>query len=325
MDHSGLLSRRQAVIAALGAALVPVAAQAQSSSSGPIKFIVGQPPGSGSDTIVRRLADQLTTILGQPIIVENKPGAGGNIATHTVAKSPGDGQTLLFSTSNNLTGNFFLYSRLGFRFEDFAPIAPIAQTGFALAVQPSGPKDVAEFRALIRDKQTKAKYGAPTSSSLAAAELCLSLMGATATRVPYKSGPQALSDLIGGEIDFMFIDALTGIGQAKQGRIKLLGVTTKERLALAPDLPSLDDAGLKGYDLGAWFGVFAPAATPKDAQARLSKAITEAVGKKEMRDFLTGTGNEPLTGGPDQLMTLVKAHTDLFRDLSTTGKIKPED
>ncbi|HEY8579726.1 MAG TPA: tripartite tricarboxylate transporter substrate binding protein [Beijerinckiaceae bacterium] len=304
---------------------LPQMAAAQAFPSKTIRIIVGQAPGSGSDVIARRLADGLSKLADQPVIVENRAGAGGNIATQTAASAPPDGHTLLFSTSNTLTGNFFLYSDLKFKAEDFAPLATIAQTGFALATPANGPDTVEKLTAAIKEKQGKARYGAPNSSSLASAELYLDMAGATATRVPYKSAPQALTDLIAGEIDFFFIDALTGLGPARRGQIKLLGVTTPKRLAAAPDVPTLDEAGVKGYDLAAWFGVFTNAETPAPTREKLSGWIQQVVGAPEMRAFLEGTGNEALVGGADAVRTLVNAHTEKYRRLAATGKIKPAD
>ncbi len=318
-------TRRSALAGGLSLGLISGAAQAQEFPAKPIRLFVGQAAGSGSDILCRRVADQLARLSGLTVLVENRPGAGGNIATQAVATGAADGTNLLFSTSNSLTGNFFLYEKLGFKLEDFAPIATLAQTGFALAVPANGPSSVAELTAALKARQGKGRYGAPTSSALASAELYLDMAGASATRVPYKSAPQALNDLIGGEIDFFFVDAITALGPARRGQIRLLAVTTPRRLAAAPDLPSMDEAGVKGYDLAAWFGVFAPAATPKPLRDKLTQWMIQIVSAPDTREFLLGTGNEPLPGGPAEVDAIVKSHTQTYKRLADSGKIKPAD
>ncbi|MDB5571355.1 MAG: tripartite tricarboxylate transporter substrate binding protein [Hyphomicrobiales bacterium] len=319
------LTRRGALAGGVCVALSGAGARAQEFPARPIRFFVGQAAGSGSDILCRKAAEQVAKLSGLTVIVENRPGAGGNIATQAVASGPADGTSLLFSTSNSLTGNFFLYEKLAFKLEDFAPVATVAQTGFALAVPANGPASVADLTAAMKAKDGKGRYGAPTSSALASAELYLDMAGATATRVPYKSAPQALNDLIGGEIDFFFVDAITALGPARRGQIRLLAVTTPARLAAAPDLPSMDEAGVKGYDLAAWFGVFAPAATPKALRDKLTQWIVQAVSAPEMREFLLATGNEPLPGGPAEVERIVKSHTQTYKRLADSGKIRPAD
>ena len=292
----------------------------------PIHIFVGQPAGSGSDVICRYFAEEVGKLSGQPMIVENKGGAGGNLATQAVASARGDGHTLLFSTSNSLTGNFFLFRDVGFKLEDFAPIASVAQAGIALAVKgDSEVHTVAELTASLKQKNGKARYGAPTSTALTAAELYLDLTKTSAIRVPYRSGPQALTDLTGGEIDFFFIDAVTGLGPARRGQIRLLGVTARNRLEAAPNLPTMHEAGVTNYELGAWFGIFAPAGTPVSVREKLMKWFVEVAQRPATKEFLLRAGVEPLPGNPDALMKIVAAHTETYRHLAAAGKIKPQD
>jgi tripartite-type tricarboxylate transporter receptor subunit TctC len=324
------IDRRTLTLAALslasGGALSSRAAWAQEFPVRPIHIFVGQPAGSGPDVICRYFAEEVGKLSGQPMIVENKGGAGGNLATQAVASARGDGHALLFSTSNSLTGNFFLFRDVGFKLEDFAPIASVAQAGIALAVKGDSPvRSVAELTALLKQKEGKARYGAPTSTALAAAELYLDLTGTTAIRVPYRSAPQALTDLTGGEIDFFFIDAVTGLGPARRGQIRLLGVTARNRLEAAPDLPTMHEAGVTNYELGAWFGIFAPAGTPAPVREKLTKWFVEVAQRPATKEFLLRAGVEPLPGDPAALMQIVAAHTETYRRLAAAGKIKPQD
>ena len=323
------INRRTVAIAALslaGGSALPRVARAQEFPTRPIRILVGQAAGSGSDVLCRYFAEEVGKLAGQPVIVENRPGAAGNLATQAVASARGDGHVLLFSTSNSLTGNFFLFKDVGFKLEDFAPIASVAETGFALAVKgDTGITNVAELTAALKQKQGKARYGAPTSSALTAAELYLDLTGTEAVRVPYRSAPQALADLTGGEIDFFFVDAVTGLGPARRGQIRLLGVTTRKRLEAVPDLPTLQEAGIPGYELGAWFGVFGPAGAPAAAREKLTQWFVDVGQRPATKEFLLRAGIDPLPGAPDALMRIVAAHTETFRRLAATGKIKPQD
>ncbi|MGZ5811732.1 MAG: Bug family tripartite tricarboxylate transporter substrate binding protein, partial [Xanthobacteraceae bacterium] len=210
-------------------------AAAQDYPNRPIKMLIGLPAGGGADIIARYFADQLKQTLGQSIVVENKPGAGGNIATQAAASADPDGYTLLFSTSNPLTGNFFLYKNLPFTVDDFAPVTTLGQGAFVLAVNgKSDIKSVADLTAYLKEKAGKAAYGSPTSISLASAELYMSQVGVTARLVRYKASTQALNELKAGEIDYFFVDSTTAIGPLKRGDIRALAVTTRQRNSALP-------------------------------------------------------------------------------------------
>jgi len=297
-------------------------APAQEYPSRPIKIMIGLPAGGGADVIARYFADKLKASIGQSVVVENKPGAGGNLATQAVATAEPDGYTLLFSTSNPLTGNFYIYKNLPFTIDDFAPVTTLGQGSFVLAVGgKSDIKSVPELTALLKQKAGRAAYGTPTSISLASAEVYMSAVGATARIVRYKASTQALNELKAGEIDFFFIDSTATIGPAKRGEIRLLAVTTATRTTALPDVPTMQEIGIKDFDLSSWFGIFTPAKTPKAIRDKLQAALDEIVRRRETSDFLTGIGIEALPGSPDALMGLVRGQTETYRKLSEAGKL----
>jgi tripartite-type tricarboxylate transporter receptor subunit TctC len=295
---------------------------AQDYPTRPIRIMIGLPAGGGADVIARYFADKLKAPIGQSVVVENKPGAGGNLATQAVASAEPDGYTLLFSTSNPLTGNFYLYKNLPFTIDDFAPVTTLGQGSFVLAVNgKSDIKTVPELTALLKEKAGKAAYGSPTSISLASAEVYMAQVGVTARLVRYKASTQTLNELKAGEIDFFFIDSTAAIGPAKRGDIRLLAVTTTMRTPALPDVPTMQEAGIKDFDLSSWFGIFAPAKTPKAIRDKLQVAFDEIVRRKETVDFLTGIGIDALPGSPEKLMQLVRGQTETYRKLSEAGKL----
>ena len=297
-------------------------ASAQDYPSRPIKIMIGLPAGGGADIIARYFADKLKASLNQTVVVENKPGAGGNLATQSVAAADPDGYTLLFSTSNPLTGNFYIYKNLPFTIDDFAPVTTLGQGSFVLAVGgKSDIKTVPELTAMLKQKAGKGAYGSPTSISLACAEVYMGAVGATARLVRYKASAQAVNELKAGEIDFFFIDSTGGIGPAKRGDIRLLAVSTSARTQALPDVPTMQELGVKDFDLSSWFGIFAPAKTPKAIRDKLQAALDEIVRRKETADFLTGIGIEALPGSPEKLMQLVRGQTETYRKLSEAGKL----
>ena len=312
-----------ALVAALMLALWSAgAACAQNYPSRPIKIFVGLPAGGGADIIARYFAEQLSKQVGQPVVTENKPGAGGNLATQAVATAEPDGYTLLFSTSNALSGNFYLYKNLPFTLADFAPITTLGQGAFALAVSGKSPvKSVGELTGYLKDKGGKAAYGSPTSISLACAEVYMAQVGVTARLVRYKASAQALNELRAGEIDFFFIDSTAAIGPAKRGDIRVLAVTTKSRNVALPEVPTMQEAGIADFDMSSWFGMFAPAKTPNDIRVKLEEWFNAIVRRPQTADYLTSIGIEALPGAPALLMGLVRRQTETYRKLSEAGKL----
>jgi tripartite-type tricarboxylate transporter receptor subunit TctC len=306
--------------ALMGSTILP--AMAQDYPSRPVRILIGLPAGGGADLLCRYFADQLARVTNQTVVVENRPGAGGNLATQAVATSKPDGYTLLFSTSNPLTGNFYLYKDVSFSIKDFAPVTTLARAGFVLVV--SGKSDihsVAELTKSLKEKAGRARYGAPTSISLASAEIYLDAIGATATRVPYKASTMAVNELAAGDLDFFFIDSTGVLGPAERGQVRMLAVTSPQRLSFAPQVPTMDEQGIKDFDMTAWFAIFSPAQAPKDIRDKLEAWLNDIVKKPETVEFLKRAAADPWIGNPDVLMDQVRSQTDKYRKLSEAGKL----
>jgi tripartite-type tricarboxylate transporter receptor subunit TctC len=313
---------RKICLAGMLAAFTGTFACAQDYPTRPVKMLIGLPAGGGADIIARYFADQLRQVLGQSVVVENKPGAGGNLASQAVATAEPDGYTLLFSTSNPLTGNFFLYKNLPFTIDDFAPVTTLGQGAFVLAVSAKSPiNSVAGLTAYLKDKAGKAAYGSPTSISLASAELYMAQAGVTARLVRYKASTQALNELKAGEIDFFFIDSTAAIGPVKRGDIRALAVTTRQRNSALPDVPTMQEAGIADFDMSSWFGIFTPAKTPSAIRDRLAAILNEIVQRKTTATYLNSIGIDSWPGSAADLMAQVRRQTETYRRLLEAGKL----
>jgi tripartite-type tricarboxylate transporter receptor subunit TctC len=313
-------------VVALAALMLAGAVAAQNYPSRPIKILIGLPAGGGADVIARYFADQLKGVLNQSVVVENKPGAGGNLATQAVASAEPDGYTLLFSTSNPLTGNFYLYKNLPFSIDDFVPVTTLGQGAFVLAVSgKSDIKSVAGLTSYLKAKDGKAAYGSPTSISLASAEIYMAHAGVAARLVRYKASTQALNELKAGEIDFFFIDSTAAIGPAKRGDLRALAVTTRQRISAMPDIPTMQESGIADFDMSSWFGIFAPAKVPAAIRDELENAFNEIVRRKATADYLAGIGIDSWPGSAAELMAQVRRQTETYRRLAEAGKLDAAD
>jgi tripartite-type tricarboxylate transporter receptor subunit TctC len=274
-----------------GAAL---GAQAQAWPTKPIKVIIGFPPGSGGETQVRMVGQKLTEAWGQPVVVEAKPGASGNIAAELLVKSPADGYTLLYFPAA-LAVNPALFPKLPYDIaKDFTPIALLGTFPLVLVTNPGVPvKSVAEVIALAKAKPGALNYASIGNASPPhlAGELFNQLAGVSLVHVPYKGSAPAQTDLIGGQVQLMFDTAVSAIPHVKAGRTRALAVTTLKRSPLLPELPSLDEAGVKGYDLYGWGGIVAPAGLPAEIAARLNTEIVKALKVPEVAQRLNTLGS----------------------------------
>ena len=279
-------------------ALLPLApgVLAQPYPSKPIKVIIGFPPGSGGETQVRLVGQKLTEAMGQPIVVDARPGASGNIAAELLVKSPGDGYTLLYFPAA-LAINPSLFPKVPYDLaKDFTPIALLGTFPLVMVVNPSVPaKSVADVVALAKAKPGAVNYASIGNASPPhlAGELFGQLAGVSLTHVPYKGSAPAQTDLIGGQVQVMFDTAVSAMPHVKAGRTRALAVTTLKRSPLLPDLPSLDEAGLKGYDLYGWGGMVAPAGVPADIAAKLNTEIVKALKSPDVAEKLMGLGSVP--------------------------------
>jgi tripartite-type tricarboxylate transporter receptor subunit TctC len=284
--------------ALIAAAFAASTALAQQYPSKPIRILIGFPPGSGGETQVRLVGQKLTEAWGQPIVVDAKPGASGNIATELLVKSPPDGYTLQYFPAA-LVVNPSLFPKVPYDLaKDFTPIALLGTFPLVMLVNPGVPaKSVADVIALAKAKPGALNFASIGSASPPhlAGELFNQLAGVQLVHVPYKGSAPAQTDLIGGQVQVMFDTAVSSIPHVKAGRTRALAVTTLRRSPLLPDLPSLDEAGVKGYDLYGWGGIVAPAGVPADIATKLNAEIVRALKQPDVAERLATLGTVPGT------------------------------
>lgn len=284
------------LLAALALSGLALAAGAQPYPNKPIKILIGFPPGSGGETQVRLVGQKLTEAWGQPVIVDARPGASGNIAAEMLVKSPADGYTLLYFPAA-LAINPSLFPKVPYDLaRDFTPVALLGVFPLVLVEHPGVPaKSVAELVALAKSKPGAINFASIGNASPPhlAGELFNQIAGVSMVHVPYKGSAPAQTDLIGGQVQVMFDTAVSAIPHVKAGRTRALAVTTKNRSRLLPDLPSLDEAGLKGYDLYGWGGIVGPAGMPAEVTARLNAEIVKALRQPDVAEKLMTLGSEP--------------------------------
>jgi tripartite-type tricarboxylate transporter receptor subunit TctC len=295
--------------------VIPATAQTVSKSatrgwpSKQITIVVGYPPGSGIEVVARFLADGLRERTGVPVIVENKPGAIGNIAAQTVARAAPDGYTVLYTPNSTHAANIHLYKNIGFNpVKDFSPVTTTVTHSFMLAVNATSPvNSVAELTAYIKARPGKLAYGSGSATGLVSAALYRSMAGLDALHVPYKGMPPAYLDLFGGRIDYLFADVPVGLTFLRGGKLKGLAVSSATRAAAAPDIPTMAESGFPGFDLSAWQAVFLPANTPKDIVQKLADLCNATMSTDKARAFMKTAHVEPLPGSPDRLAELVES------------------
>ena len=303
-------------------------AAAQTYPSRSVKIVVPATPGGAIDLIARTLAEKLTGSLGQPVVVENKPGASNNLGTDFVAKSPPDGYTLVIVASSHAT-NKFLYKDLPYDpVKDFEPVVYTHIVPLLLAVHPSIPAtSVAELTAWLKANPGKATYGTsgPGSSLHMAAELYMSMTGTKMQQVPYKGSSAAHPDLLAGRTTLIF-DTLPAIrGHVKSGAVRGLAVTTLKRSSAMPELPAVSETpGMAGYDATTWGGILGPAGMPKEAVAKLNAAINAALQLEDVRLRLTGAGIEIQGGTPEQFAAVIQSEVDKWGRIVKEAGIQPE-
>ncbi|HVF64138.1 MAG TPA: tripartite tricarboxylate transporter substrate binding protein [Casimicrobiaceae bacterium] len=296
-------------LAVLG--LAASVATAQSWPAKPIRYVVPFAPGGTTDILGRTVAEKLSVVLGQPVVVENKPGAGGGVGAEYTSKQPADGYTIMGGTISTHAINASLYKNLGYDpVRDFAPITLLARLPNMLVVNPNVPaKDVKELIALLKanpGKYSFASAGNGTSQHLSG-ELFKTMTGVDIQHVPYKGSPPALADVVGGNVAITFDNITTAWPLVKGGKLRALAVTTAQRSSVAPDVPTLAEAGLAGYEVGSWQGVFAPAGTPPDIVRRLNAEIVKIMNAPDVRERLIGLGAEPAPNTPEQFQAMVRS------------------
>ncbi|MEO8136086.1 MAG: tripartite tricarboxylate transporter substrate binding protein [Betaproteobacteria bacterium] len=269
----------------------------------PIHIVVPSAPGDGSDLTARLISDKLAAALGQPVIVENKLGAGGVVGTEYAARQPADGYTLIMANAGSHAINAALYSKLSYDpARDFVAVALVSVSPNMMSVNPSLPvRTVGEFIAYAKANPGKINYasGGNGSSAHLSAELFKSMTGVQMNHVPYKGSTPALTDLIGGQVQVMIGNLPPMLPQVKAGKLRALAVTTAKRYPGLPDVPTVAESGLTGFETVAWFGLFAPAGTPRDIVLRLNREVNAIAGQPDMRERLLALGMEPALGTPE--------------------------
>jgi tripartite-type tricarboxylate transporter receptor subunit TctC len=275
----------------------------------PIRMIVGFAPGGGTDLTARPVAQKMSELLGQQVIVENRPGAAGNIATEQVARAAADGYTLLMGTIAALAINPSLYGNLRFDPEtDLAPVIQVVDATNVLALHPSvQASSVKELIELARQSSLSAGSSGIGATGHLAIELFNLMAGVKLVHVPYKGGGPAMSDLVGGQVHLVFATAASAVPQIKAGRIRGIAVTTAKRSALMPELPTLSEAGLAGFDANNWYGLVAPAKTPRAIIDRLNADVTKILNMPEVKTTLFNQGLDPAPGTPEQFGAYIKS------------------
>ena len=317
----------------LGSAIAGLAApataqaQAQAWPSKPVSLVVPFPAGGTTDVLARALAERLTQALGQTVIVESKPGAGATLGADHVAKSKPDGHTLLVGAVHHTIASS-VYKKLPYDFQkDFAPITIIAMVPNVLVVNANLPaRNVAELVALGKAAKPQLTYGSNgngTAQHLIGTQF-ENLTGVDLLHIPYKGSGPLTTDLLGGQVTMSF-DTITPVLQhIKAGKLRALGVTTAKRSSALPEVPTLAEAGLKGSDIGTWFGVLAPAATPKEIVARLSAETMKIIHSPEFRKRMDEIGAEPIGDTPEQMARQIKEETEKFARLVKEAKVTIE-
>ncbi len=294
----------------------------------PIRLVVPFPPGGATDLLAREVGNALSVRLGQPVVIDNRPGAGGNIAAIAVARAPADGYTLLFGTFGSLAVNKSLYDKPGYDpLKDFAPVASVAYLPNVLVVHPSVPvRTVPELLALARKEPGKLTYGSfgTGSSSHLAGELFTHMAGVNITHIPYKGSAASMTDLIGGRLTMMFDSVSTALPYIRDGRVRALAVTTQKPSEQLPAVPTLATAGVPGYELTAWFGVVAPAGTPSPVIERLNSEIVASLRQAELASKLASQGTVPFPATPAQFGSYMRAQYEKWDALIKSANIRVE-
>jgi tripartite-type tricarboxylate transporter receptor subunit TctC len=311
-------------VATLSALALP-AAQAQSYPNKPIKFVVPFSAGSATDSVGRIVAQAMSEAWGQPITIENKAGANGILGAEAVKAAPADGYTFLVTTSTTQAANVHLYRKLPYDpVKDFTPIGKMGETGFILMVNNDFPaKDMNEFVAYAKANPGKLAFGHGSSGSLVSAAMLTELAGLQTVNVPYKSIPPALTDLLGGQIQFAFADTGNAVSQMNGGRMRGLGVTTKKRAGKAPNVPPIGDT-VNGYNVSAWFGLMAPAGIPVDVQKKATATLMAVLAKPEIREKIQSVGIDLDVEDSATLAKTIDAEIKKWGGWVKTAGITPE-
>jgi tripartite-type tricarboxylate transporter receptor subunit TctC len=304
--NSWLAAASLLALSVLGAA----PSQAQTYPSKPIRFIVPWPPGGGADIMSRLVNQPLGDALGQQVIIDNRGGAAGNIGAELAAKSPPDGYTIVFAYSGTHSINPHIYRRMPFKETDLAPIIQLASVPQVVVVHPSLPvKNVRELVALVKARPGQLSYASSGNGAInhLAGELFKMKTGTQIVHIPYKGGGPAAVALLGGEVGMIFGEPASVIGYLKAGKLRALAVTSAKRSLSLPELPTMAEAGVAGYDVTSWNGILTPAGTPHEIVGRLNAELNKIIATPAMRERMIGLGYEPVGGTPEEFGKFIQS------------------
>ena len=310
---------------ALGIVLFAASALAQTYPARPVKLVVPFPAGSATDQIARVMSQQFQEALGQPFVVENKPGAQGSIDATEVARAAPDGYTIMVTTNTPQAANVSLFKKLNYDpVKDFAPIARLGTISFMIMVRPDFPaKNLKEFLAHAKANPGKLSAGYGSAGSQVSQAMLRSMGGIDFVDVPYKGLPQAITDVLGGSIHFTFADLANALAQIKGGKLRGLAVTSRKRSPLAPDVPAIAEE-LPGYELIAWFALVAPADTPAPVVTRLHDVTVKSLAKPEVKARFDSLGTDVAPMNPQELGGFIRSEIEKWAKMAKAAGIQPE-
>jgi tripartite-type tricarboxylate transporter receptor subunit TctC len=304
------------------------AAFAQTWPSKPMRIVIAQAPGSATDVISRVVANPLSEALGQPIVIDARPGAGGVLGTEVAARSAPDGYTLFMGNNSTHGSNPAVYAKLPYdAVKDFAPVSFVASVPYVLVIDPALPvKSVREFIAYAKARPGKLNYASAGNGSTHhfCGELFKSMTGVDVQHIPYKGSGPGIAGLLGGEVSMMFANVADIGSQIKAGKVRALAVTAQRRAATLPDVPTMAEAGLQDFVITSWFGLLVPAGTPAPIVARLNAETVKVLGKAEVKATLAQQGLEVAPGTPEQFAAHIKSEIARFTQIARAAGIKAE-
>ena len=311
-------------LVALCAAAAGACAQAYPSK--PIRMVVGFPPGGGNDIIARMIGAKMQETWGQPVLIDNKPGANSIIAAEYVAKSAPDGYTLLVNATGGMSVNPVLYAKLPYdSLKDFVPISMVGVFPLVLVVHPSLPAgSVTELVAYARANPGKLDYSAGSTAFQVATEMLKQMTGTDIRHIPYKGSAAAIAAVIAGDVQMTIVDTPPLVAQIKAGKVKALGVTAAKRAASMPELPTVAESGVPGYEMVLWIGVFAPAGTPREIVSKLNAEIVRIVRLPDIRAELAGMGVDPVGNTSEQMAEWIRREIARFGPVVKAANIQAE-
>jgi tripartite-type tricarboxylate transporter receptor subunit TctC len=298
---------------------------AQPYPSKPVRFIVPFPPGGSSDLIARAVGPKLAQSLGQPVVIENVPGAGGMLGVDRVAKAAPDGYTIGIAAAGALSSNIHLYPSMPFHPEkDLAHITPLAMIPFFLVAHPSQASSLKELIEKARTNPPSVAHGGSGSTMHLAGELMNMLAGVKIQSVPFKGSGPVSAAVLGNQVPFGVVDVTSAISNVRAGKLRALAVTSKKRIAAAPDVPTFAEAGIPGYEAIGWFGLVAPAGTPGDIVQRLNRETASALKDPQVSKIATDAGTEPFTTSPQEFSAMIREETRKWGEVIKSGNIRLE-